>query len=248
MFTGVGVGHRAYDIGNRSRIWKKTFGTNTFDVVIVEKGMSRENALELKKAIVSANQATIINKRKVQSFSDMDFEEFNLRFYVDPASPSGLSYKQQNGAYGKHRRVVGDNAGYRSGHRGKYYWIVKIKSKKYLVHRIVYLLENKSISKDLTINHKDGNGLNNNTGNLEQVTQAVNSRKKVLIGKSGYVNIQENVRCGVLKGYTFLGKSYGMKNKYFGVAKYGTAELALQFAVKHKVGVITDETKNKGNK
>jgi hypothetical protein len=178
----------------------------------------------------------------------MNFEELNLRFYIDPASASGLSYKQSNKAHGKNHRTIGDVAGYKRTSRGKHYWIVKVKTKAYLVHRIVYLLENKNISKDLTINHKDGNGLNNNPNNLEQVTQAVNSRRKSLISKSGYVNIQENIRNGTLKGYTFLGEGYDVENKYFSVLKHGSGELALQAAVAHKVSVVTEETINKGNK
>lgn len=51
------------------------------------------------------------------------------------------------------------------------------KSKKYLVHRLVYEAFEGKIPVDMTVDHIDGNKLNNSIENLQLLTQADNARK-----------------------------------------------------------------------
>jgi len=63
---------------------------------------------------------------------------------------------------------------------------VNINSKKYYVHRLVFMKFKKlnEIPKNLIINHKDQNKRNNAISNLEMITRSENSKQAIAFWKS----------------------------------------------------------------
>ena len=202
--------------------------------------LTREQSRLLEQEYINKHKDTLLNSKKVDTYVEMWFDEFNEMFEISSNSPSGLLYKKDNNGKGEKKRYSGDIAGYITSSRGKSYWSLKFNGRRYLVHRIVYLLKNKSISKDLVINHKDNDGLNNFITNLEECTTVANSRKKKTMNKSGHVNIQANLRKGIILGYTFYGAVYGFNDRYFSTKKYGTPEEALISAVNFKNLIVKE--------
>lgn len=62
------------------------------------------------------------------------------------------------------------------------YAYLRIKNKKWLVHRLVHHLFIGSLNNELVVCHLDGNKLNNHYSNLLQTTQAINISHKKLHG------------------------------------------------------------------
>ena len=74
-------------------------------------------------------------------------------------------------------KVIFSDGMIRSGHLDKNgYLICKINNKAWKVHRRVYFLVKGEIPDGLTINHIDGNKLNNNIENLEAISQSENAK------------------------------------------------------------------------
>lgn len=244
-YVGSGVGGRSGDRGNRSDKWKSIFNKQEFIVKHIVSDLTKEEARQLEQFFINKFRETVVNTVSVSSTRDMIYEDFCEVFEIDYKSETGLVYKIQNNGTGKNKRMKGEVAGTLRFSRGKYYWYVKLKGRPYACHRIVYLLHNKNLDATSVINHVDNNGKNNNIANLEQVTMQENSRKKSLINRSGHVNIQENIRKGVLKGYTFFGKAYGLTDKYFSTNVYGDKIKALDAAVAYKSIVLLKLSANK---
>lgn len=233
-YVGSGTRQRAEDSGNRSIKWKELFSNQKFIIDRIVKNLTKDEARQLEIFFINKYRSTVINKVSVSVTKEMVYEDFCELFEINYASPTGLVHKVDNNGTGLNKRRKGDNAGTLRLSRGKYYWYVKLSNHAYACHRIVFLLHHKCIDSDLVINHIDGDSKNNNIGNLEQVTTAENNRQKSLVSKSGYVNIHENTREGVFRGYTFKGEVYGGHNKYFSIAEYKNRKEALAAAVKYK--------------
>ena len=71
-----------------------------------------------------------------------------------------------------------------SSRRG--YVTMKYKQRMLQMHRIIYARFNGPLSEDLVVNHKDGNGCNNDPENLELVTQSVNCYHRFREGSGNY--------------------------------------------------------------
>jgi len=106
---------------------------------------------------------------------NQDWSEY---FKVDKNSPSGLSRIKN--------RVGKDIKGYSVGSRiyrkngDAVFWQVNFRHVNYVVHRIIWVLENGSIDPKLVIDHLDGNPLNNLISNLSLKTMMDNSRNQRL--------------------------------------------------------------------
>ena len=99
------------------------------------------------------------------------------RFYVDASSPSGLRMKLRSRKSTHNPRLIrnaGDVAGFQNQEG---YWEVNVVDKIYLkVHRIIWVLSFGAIPEGLNVDHKDGNGFNNDLSNLQLLSNAQNLR------------------------------------------------------------------------
>lgn len=115
----------------------------------------------------------LINKRLPVKRIIIDYDEVSKLWEYDETSPSCLIWvgSKFNVFNGKPAGSVQNT----SKNRNKQYWVVRKDERLFLVHRIIYVLLNKtSIPDDKVIDHIDGNGLNNKKENLRLVSQIEN--------------------------------------------------------------------------
>lgn len=117
-------------------------------------------------------------------------EYLNECFRLDNTSPSGLRwnlrppehFSSQNECSRWNSRYGNTPAGYCEIAGNTKNFCVKIDSKKWRIHRILYsIYHGKLVPENLDIDHIDGNGVNNTIENLRAVTDSqnlCNSRRK----------------------------------------------------------------------
>lgn len=235
-YVGSGTKDRPHNFNIRSKEWYNVFGNNPPTVVIVEDNLEYDDAIYLENYLYYSCKDSILNTTEPRPVKDLNFDSLNEWFYIDVNSPSGLRVKKKH--KNNARTNVGDVAGKLKGRKtGKVYWEVSALGKRFLAHRVVYLLLNGTISKHMVINHIDGNGLNNNPENLEQVTHSVNSIKKLTrndnkIGINGltycFYKNQEEAIMAKLKLNT-LDKHYQQRFSYL---VFGDKEEAMSSAIR----------------
>jgi len=232
-YVGSGTLDRPYVMRNRSKQWKEFFKEDKPDVIIVESNLVYEDAISLEYYMYCSCISTIINIHPPFITFDMDFQFFDDQFYVDINSPSGLSFKKHK--YNGREVLPAPFAGSKVKSGVKSYWkVITNNGRRYLTHRIVYLLTHGSIDNHKVINHIDGNGLNNNVQNLEQVTQKVNTFKKIKKSSDGLpsgislMKRNKNV-IGYFASYV-KAKTNERRMQRFSVIAFGTMELALKAA------------------
>lgn len=110
-------------------------------------------------------------------------QNWSSLFYYDETSPSGL--RRACDVYtGKamHIKIVEKDSIAGSIDRTRQgvpkAWYVFVNGKRYLVHRIIWVLHHGSISPELVVNHKDCDPLNNKIRNLELTTLKGNARRR----------------------------------------------------------------------
>lgn len=69
-------------------------------------------------------------------------------------------------------RYSGKHAGTKGQFNGKWYGVIRINSRQYLTHRVIWL--HVTGDSPIEIDHEDSNGLNNKWSNLRNVTHQVN--------------------------------------------------------------------------
>lgn len=89
------------------------------------------------------------------------------------------------------RALRGQEAGTFMNVRGAKYRTVRIKGKRYLTHRLIWILFNGNIPDKYEIDHIDGDTLNNDLNNLRCVTPSINRRNMKMpnTNTSGYVGV-----------------------------------------------------------
>lgn len=96
----------------------------------------------------------------------------------------------------------------------------RYKSKRYLVHRIVFLLKNGRLSSDSIIDHIDGNSLNNDPENLREVDNILNMRNSKLSSKN------KTGKCGVYKqttkGFTYFVVQWNSTKRFRKLFRYNS--------------------------
>lgn len=229
-YVGSGTLERPYVMRNRSKQWHILFKDIKPNVVIVQSGLVYEDAIALEYYMYYSCIDTIINIHPPFMTLNMDFKSFDDQFYVDNNSPSGLSYKDHI----KSKEYLGRTVGSKTHSGVKSYWKVSVNGSRYLAHRIVYLLTYGAIDSHRVINHIDGNGLNNTISNLEQVTQKVNTFKKLKKLSNGLPSgISLTKQKGTIVGYHasyVKAKSNERVMQRFSVVALGSMELALKAA------------------
>ncbi|MBJ9303709.1 HNH endonuclease [Citrobacter koseri] len=147
---------------------------------------------------------------------------------VDPSSLTGLRWIVSRG-----RQKAGSEAGCLFRSKANQYYVVRIEKVLYYAHRIVWELTNGKIADGMTIDHIDGNGLNNDINNLRvtSVTLNLRNRRKSTTRNSVAVGVsfQKRARDKGFKAYYrgLDGKNYF---KFFGFSAHGEKR-ALELAI-----------------
>lgn len=164
FYIGEGRLNRAYVSVGRSAAWDKA-SAGGFSVEFILQNVSKQEAVEVEKNFISnpREEWELVNISPGRKVNDIDLQEVSEVVCIDPESPSGLRWKKYNNK----------SAGYFDGK----YWSVRINKVLYAVHRVIWLLHTGSLDSTKVINHIDNDGSNNKIGNLEQVTQQVNSHR-----------------------------------------------------------------------
>jgi len=124
--------------------------------------------------------------KNLREYSKIPWE---LQFKYDPLSRSFLS------------RLDGSPVGTKSS---KDKWVVFYNKAYWQISRVVLYLFKKLTDDTLVVDHRDGNGLNNNIDNLRLVTQSVNSlnKKKQRNNQTGVTGVSFHKRDQYYSAYT----------------------------------------------
>lgn len=154
-------------------------------------------------------------------------------FYYDESSPSCLRWKVDRFG-GKDYKVKsvskGDIAG--SVSNGNEYYRVTFNGIQLKVHQVIAYLHG-IMEEGFSIDHIDGNVLNNKITNLRAVPHKINSRnqKKRATNISGITGVYPKRKDGVIIGWVAdICTDFGRTSKSFSVYKYSNAfELACEY-------------------
>lgn len=237
FYVGSGCGKRAESKAGRSVPWNKVVDNDGWYFVIVKDNMSIKDARELELKLINHYQPDgNVRFTSIESKSfDEDINYILNTFEYSEDSPSGLIYKQDSKMKGRKIKLKGEVAG--SLHIISNRYRISIKNKRRLTYRIVWLLCMGEDPVDFTIDHIDGDPLNNKISNLRKVTQEINSKNTSIRkdNKTGYVGV--SYRNGYYSVSLVL---FGKKSsKSFSVLKHGE-DLALALAVEYRHRMITN--------
>ena len=170
FYVGKGTGDRYKKNQSRSLLWKDYVRKNGFIAEVIHSDLSEQEAEQLEsKYITDPPKHWKLLNFYVQRRLAYKKEYFINKFQYSPESPSKLV--NQKGKFVGSLTSTG-------------YYAVNYKGVQYRVHRIIYALIHGDVDEFLTINHIDGNSLNNSIENLELVTTFENSsRCKAKVGK-----------------------------------------------------------------
>lgn len=237
-YIGEGSLERAYRKSRANhKLWQTTFKDKSFDVIILKEGLTKDEARVEELAFMELYKDTIINKKK-NSFKPLfiDYDLVSKLVYYDEGSPTGLRWLAKNTNASKYR--VGDIAGYKSKSG---YCDITLNGKLYRVHRIIWVLLNKSLDQNLVIDHINGIKSDNRISNLRAVSSAQNNRNMVLgKPKTGIRNIAEVWSKNGISSFEVIwiepkGKR---RQKTFNVGKHGSAREALMGAYEFRDNLI----------
>lgn len=223
FYVGQGTVKRSKQGGRKNKGWNNIVNTlGGFDVKIIEDSLTKDEALELEEFLIDwLSNYLVNNKHNSSSVKEMNFDDFNKKYFIDESSPTGLRYKEDVVAYRKSGVICrnGAKAGDVAGTLGLDGYQICFNRKNYRLHRVIYLLANGSIDRNMVIDHIDGNPLNNCIANLREITQAENVRNRKLDkrNKSGTQGIA--TRNGVVRVAITI---HGIRHsKYFPIKKHG---------------------------
>lgn len=185
-YIGSGSIRRYNRISGRTKEHKEIFDTLTKE--IIKSGLSKNESLEMEMELYDkyVSSGILLNKKRPTKVTAIDFEELSNFVYYDETSPSFLRWKVDvyTGTNKATIRIKKDSiAGSKSGNG---YYLVSINKTKYLVHRVIYSLQNKhNLQTNLVIDHIDNNRTNNAIWNLRAVTASDNSKNRQDIKEKG---------------------------------------------------------------
>jgi hypothetical protein len=144
---------------------------------------------------------------------------------------------------------------------------VSVNGQRYLVHRIIWVLEKGYCPIDLEIDHIDGNPFNNRIENLRLATSKQNqrNRSKNINNKTGVHGVGIHTTSNNSGGYntyiraTWVDKNGKAVHKDFNVKKFNSTEEAIEFVDLYRQMILPDadtyseghgnrESKRKDNK
>lgn len=221
FYVGKGTGDRYKKTSSRSQAWRSYVGTHGFTAQLLHTGLSEAEAEQLESSYIQTPLPgwKLLNK-VVPNRLLYTSEFFEKKCKYDCLSPSGLVNLR-----GKHIGSINSDG----------YYVVNIDRVHYRAHRIVYALFHGNVDQFLSINHIDGNPLNNTIENLELVSTFENSGIcKARVGKirsdntTGHTGLTDQVVRERFKvSWTVDRKRY---SKYF-VYKHGNKELIRTVAI-----------------
>ncbi|HPR92425.1 MAG TPA: HNH endonuclease [Candidatus Dojkabacteria bacterium] len=234
FYVGEGKIDRVKSRTRKNKKWKEIVSVTDFEIEIVAENLSKEDSLRLEKELISKYPNTVNSKHHSNASKELDFDVFNEWFVVDSSSPTGLSWKKDNNSNSpKNRKYKGDFAGiktYRPNGQPSSV-LVSLFSNKFSTHRIVWLLTHGSISKDLVVDHIDGNPFNNKIENLRLVTAKENANNSVYrSSKTGTIGVQKDTMNGVEYYVATWYENRKQRRKAFRISKYGE-QMAFELAV-----------------
>lgn len=235
FYVGSGCGKRMVTKAGRSIPWNNIVKDQKWYSTIIKQDMPKSEARDLELMLINHYQPRgNVTLAKIESLDFKDDLDYILKtFEYSEISPSGLVYKQDSRAHGRAMKSKGDIAGTLNIRMNRYR--ISINNKKRFTYRIVWLLCTGEDPVDFSIDHIDGNTLNNKISNLRKVTNHVNGKNvKSRNSKSGYSNIRY-----IDNYYSVTLKIFG-KNVYkcFSTLKYGK-ELALALAIEYRYRTLT---------
>lgn len=229
FYVGKGTKDRFKSKQSRSASWRE-IAVNGYSYQILKENMSNKEAVLLERDLIAIYRSTAVNSKSVTITREMDFDLYNEYFYYDSTSPSGLRWKvarfrNKGGKWYSQGDVAGNKKFLKNG--VPRCWRVSFQGKDIQVHRIVWVLQHRSIDTDLVVDHLDGNAFNNNITNLALKTYANNARnRRHSANASSVVGVQErNNRDGTKQfraGWIDENGKYKCKN--FSIHKYGREE------------------------
>lgn len=231
FYVGSGCGKRAQSSAGRSIPWRDVTENNPWYFTLVKENLSKSEARTLELQLIK-HYNPLGNVRKVSIESkefDNDLEYILTTFEYNEDSPSGLVYKRDSKMKGRKIKLKGEVAG--SLHPMSQRYRISINNQRRLTYRIVWILCKGEDPVNFTIDHIDGNTLNNKISNLRKVTQVVNCKnvKMRADNKTGHTNISYRDN-----NFSVMVKVFGkVIRKSFSVLKYGE-ELALALAIEYK--------------
>ena len=230
LYVGEGTLDRAYSKSRKDQpTWQSIFGDNSPVVEIVAKDLTKRQAEDLETQVRKFYQDSIINDPYANKrVKDINFGYISQFVYYDESSPTCLRWKIDRNNNVK----AGNIAGHLSSR--KKYISVEINEESYLIHRIVWVLMNGSLSTSDVVDHIDGNSTNNRVSNLRITDHSGNSHNRIIdIPESGYRNIRSVHNKGIIS--TFIVRWTTLDNpkrlcKSFSCSKFGNADNALKEA------------------
>lgn len=232
-YVGSGSKSRPYSSLNRNSEWVNYFKDNPLTVEVVFTDLTKDEAIDIEMRLYLLHKSTIFNINAPSKVISLDFDLLNKHFYVDKTSKSGLRLKSKS--IRNTSNEIDDEVGTIStANHEKQYWRVKLESKGYSAHRIVYLLTYGTLDSNKVINHVDGNGLNNKIENLEEIPQSLNclKKKRHINNKTSYVGIITTKYNGVIDSYTSRFTLNDIKiRQRFSFIVFGSEAIALQSAI-----------------
>lgn len=230
FYVGQGTKRRPHEKTRTLEAWNAIVkDTGGFDVEIVKDFLSKNEALELEKELITKYIDTVVNLPYNNSKTiDLDYEYFNQRFMLNADSPSGLSYKQDVRT-GVNNCSVRFKAGSHCTSKKADSWMVACDNVTLRTHRIVYLLAHGSIDSSKVIDHINGNPLDNSIRNLREITQQENRRNAKIHSKNttGVTGVSR-LKGGIFQAAVITPEGKKL-SKVFNIAKLGEEE-ALRLA------------------
>lgn len=181
-YIGKGTGTRYKHKSNRTtqhrEIWENLNKKILLDNLSEEDANEYEfrlitDAIKCGKVLLNVSKSKTVVK-------DIDFVEFSKLFEYSEESPSCLVAKVD--LLQSHR--AGEPAGSLTK-SGTDYWRIRYKKKLYMIHRIIYAIyHGVKLSKEMVIDHIDGNHTNNKISNLQQVSRSRNNQKAAISARN----------------------------------------------------------------
>jgi len=230
FYIGHGNNKRAYS-KERNKDWLKTVEVSDgYSVEFIADSLSKIEAKAIENKWLNNPDITwnLVNKKKAEDLLDYNIN-WNDFFEYSEDSPTGILWKVKIGR-GDKVKHPGDFAG--SFNASDKPLQVTLNTKKYYIHRIVWVLHGNFLDSNLVVNHKDCNPRNNKYSNLEVCSHQENARRRKEHTGAG-LNIRNTsgvngVTTCILHNKPYYKTYYYNNNrlvsKHFSILKYGEAE------------------------